>query len=84
MDENAGRAEVRERLTALLRMLKLSQREVVLLRYIHGYTIKEAADLCGIPVETARGRLKKGRAKLKKKVLSDPLLREWVQEWIKQ
>jgi RNA polymerase sigma-70 factor (ECF subfamily) len=81
-DEHADRAEVRCRLTALLQALKLSQREVVLLRYVHGYTIKEAAELCGIPVETARGRLKKGRLKLKKKVVTDPLLKEWVKEWI--
>jgi RNA polymerase sigma-70 factor, ECF subfamily len=84
VDENVGRVEVRRRLTALLKTLKINQREVVLLRYIHGYTVKEAAELCGIPLETARGRLKKGRAKLKKKVLADPLLSEWVEEWIKR
>ena len=84
VDENASRVEVRHRLTALLKTLKVSHREVVLLRYIHGYTIKEAAELCGIPLETARGRLKKGRAKLRKKVMADALLRNWVEEWIKR
>ncbi len=81
-EEDTGISEVRDRLTLLLRTLNLKHREVVLLRYIHGYTIKEAAALCDIPVETARGRLKKGRSSLKKKVMADPLLREWVREWI--
>ncbi len=83
-DDTAGREEVRDRLAALVQTLKIKQREVVLLRYIHGYTNKEAAELCGIPVETARDRLKKGRAALKKKVLMDPLLKEWIQEWVEK
>lgn len=83
-EETAGRAQVRQRLADLLQTLKLTHREVVLLRYIHGYTIKEAAALCDVPVETARGRLKKGRAVLKKKVLADPLLKQWIREWIEQ
>lgn len=83
-DDDTGRAQVRERLTELLRTLHFKHREVVMLRYIHGYTIKEAAELCNTPVETARGRLKKARAVLKKKVMADPLLRDWVREWTEQ
>ena len=83
-DEDAGRAEFRERLTATLQRLKRRHREVLLLRYIHGYTIKETAAHWGIPIETARCRLKKARAVLKKKVLADPLLKDWVREWIEQ
>jgi RNA polymerase sigma factor (sigma-70 family) len=84
VDENVDHAEVRHRLAALLKTLKINQREVVMLRYILGYTVKEAAELCGVPVETARSRLRKGRARLKQKVMADPLLKEWVQEWIMQ
>jgi len=84
VDTTVGRTEVRHRLAALIRKLKYSQREILLLRYIHGYTINEAAEICGIPVETARGRLKKGRTVLKKKVMTDPLLREWIDEWMQQ
>lgn len=80
-DDHAERQAVRERLTVLLHSLKRKQREVVVFRYIHGYTNQEVADLCGIPLETARDRLKKGRAALKKKVMTDPLLGEWIREW---
>ena len=79
-DAMAERTLVRQRLAYHMKDLKYYQREVLLLRYIQGYTIYEAADLCGIPIETARGRLKKGRSVLKKKVLADPLLRDWVRE----
>ncbi|MBN2525718.1 MAG: RNA polymerase sigma factor [Deltaproteobacteria bacterium] len=82
VDEQADYPEIQQRLALHLRKVKYAQREVLLLRYVHGYTINEAAKLCGIPLETARGRLKKGRATLKKKVMADPLLREWVQEWV--
>lgn len=76
-----GRNEIRDRLTTLLRALKQKQREVVIFRYIHGYTNQEVADLCGIPLETARDRVKRGRVVLKKKMLKDPLLSEWIREW---
>ncbi|MBN2718154.1 MAG: sigma-70 family RNA polymerase sigma factor [Deltaproteobacteria bacterium] len=82
VDELAEQTEIRSRLARLLRKLKYSHREVLLLRYVDGYTITEAASLCGIPVETARGRVKKGRAILKRKVMTDPLLKEWIEEWV--
>ena len=79
-DARAERVIVRHRLAQHIKSIKYFQREVLLLRYIQGYTITEAAEICGVPLETARGRLKKGRAVLKKKVLGDPLLRDWVRE----
>ncbi|MBN2341648.1 MAG: sigma-70 family RNA polymerase sigma factor [Deltaproteobacteria bacterium] len=80
-DKLTDRAAARHRLAALLSTLKLPQREMLLLCYVHGYTTQEAADVCGIPFETARGRLKKGRSKLKRKVVKDPLLSEWIRDW---
>lgn len=81
-DEVADRAEVKRRLRALLQEMKIRHQEVLLLQYIHGYTIKEIAALWKIPVETARCRRKKARAVLKAKMQKDPILKEWVQEWI--
>lgn len=80
-DEQVARAQVRDRLTVHLHALKYKQRQAVVLRYIHGYSNQQVADLCEIPLETARARLKKGRAELKKKVLADPMLSAWVQDW---
>lgn len=80
-DDEQERKAVRERLTEHLQAMKYRQREAVVLRYIHGYTNQQVADICGIPMETARARVKKGRAELRKKVLNDPLLAAWVEEW---
>jgi DNA-directed RNA polymerase specialized sigma24 family protein len=55
-----------------------------LLRHIHDYSVEETAALCDVPIETARARLRKGRSVLKKKVLNDPILKEWVREWIEE
>lgn len=83
-DENADHVEARLRLRSLLQTLKITHREVLVLQYIHGYTIKETAEFWGVPVETARCRLKKARVVFKKKVLKDPLLKEWVEDWIER
>ena len=80
-DDQVARTQVWERLSQLLHTLKYKQREALVLRYIHGYSNQQVADLCNIPMETARARVKKGRAVLKKKVLADPLLAEWVLQW---
>lgn len=84
VDEHVDRTEIRTRLASSLQGIKHDLREVVVLRYIHGYTSKETAELCGIPVETVRGRLKRGRSKLKKRVMTDPLLKEWIQGWLEK
>ena len=81
IDDHFENSAVRERLTRLLQSMKRKHREAVVFRYIHDYTNQEVADLFNIPLETARDRLKKGRATLKKKVMADPLLAEWIKEW---
>jgi len=82
--ERAEASEIRDRLAVHMQTLKLNLREIVLLRYVYDYTIKEAAEICGIPLETARGRLKTGRFKLKKRIMNDPILSDWVKEWIEE
>jgi RNA polymerase sigma-70 factor (ECF subfamily) len=84
VDEKAGRAQVQAQLTVLVQKLKPKLREIVLLRHIHDYSVNETAALCDIPIETARARLRKARSTLKKMVLSDSILKEWVREWIEE
>lgn len=80
-EEQVERAQIRDRLTGYLHSIKFKQREAIVLRYVHGYSNQQVADIVDIPLETARARLKKGRAELKRKVLADPLLAAWVHEW---
>ncbi|MBN2344716.1 MAG: RNA polymerase sigma factor [Deltaproteobacteria bacterium] len=83
-DENAERGTVRDRLTALLQEMKPQLREVMVLRHIHGYSMKETAVLCDLPLETARSRMKKSAEVLRQKVSTDPVLSDWINEWIAQ
>lgn len=49
-----------------LKKLPKFQREVIVLKYYHGFKIKEIAQLLSIPMATAKSRLRQGMMKLKK------------------
>ncbi len=71
------KAKVRMRLASLLERLPPERRTSVVLRWVHGYSIQEIADMTGVRLNTARGRLRKGKKELRELVLSDPVLRNW-------
>lgn len=48
-----------------LEALPVGQRAALVLHYYAGYSIAETATLCGIPLETARSRLRLARARLR-------------------
>jgi RNA polymerase sigma-70 factor (ECF subfamily) len=72
------RLRMRRRLADLLQRLSPERRVVVLLRWVHGYSVKEIAALTGAPVNTVRDRLQVGKRQLRKLILTDPLLCEWA------
>ncbi len=76
-DARPRRTEVRLRLGALLERLPPERRTAVVLRWVHGYSIQEIADMTGVRLNTARGRLRKGKKELRDLILSDPVLRNW-------
>jgi RNA polymerase sigma-70 factor (ECF subfamily) len=80
VDDQAAVLEVRARLHALFGRLKERLRYPVVLRYVHGYDPKEIGALLDLKVNTVRGRLRAGVSKLRKLVLSDPALREWIEQ----
>ena len=55
-----------ENIDAALQMLDESFRQVVVLRLIQGYSVKETADILGIPVGTVLSRLSRAQKKLRK------------------
>ena len=59
----------REEIRAALRELPVSQREIILLRDIEGFSYKEMADLLDCPVGTIMSRLSRARARFKKLLL---------------
>jgi RNA polymerase sigma-70 factor (ECF subfamily) len=79
VDEQVAVLEVRERIIVLLGTLKEKERVPVVLRYVYGYGIPEIADLTQTKSNTVRGRLRTGVSRLRKLVLRDPALCEWLE-----
>jgi len=52
-------------LQAALRDLSVEQRAALVLHYYAGYSVAETAELSGVPLETARSRLRLARARLR-------------------
>lgn len=48
-----------------LRDLSVEQRAALVLHYYAGYSVVETAELCGVPLETARSRLRLARGRLR-------------------
>ena len=63
---------VREMLDALPEQLA----ETFCLQVVLGYSLEEIAALCGVPVETARSRLRLAKRTLRERALAHPVLRQ--------
>ena len=60
----------REEIRAALREMPVSQREIILLRDIEGFSYKEIADLLECPVGTIMSRLSRARARFKQRLVN--------------
>lgn len=78
-DRQTAENQIRHRLAALLRQMPVERQVAVVLRWVHGYSIEEIANITGVRVNTARGRLRKGKKELRQLILSDPTLRNWAE-----
>ena len=78
-DRQTEESQVRQRLAALLQKMPEERQVAVVLRWVHGYSIEEIANITGVRVNTARGRLRKGKKELRQLILSDPTLRNWAE-----
>lgn len=65
-DEAIRNVETRELLRLMLGRLPDIQREVIILRFMNDFKLREIAGLTGVPLTTVKSRLKQGMAKLKK------------------
>lgn len=76
--QHATRQALRKALALHLAALKPERRTVVVLRLVNEHTISEIADITGTPVNTVRDRLRLGRKTLKRRILADPVLKDWA------
>ncbi len=74
-----SRVELRRALALSLRQLSPPQRVIVVLRHVHGYSIKEIVGIVGAPANTVRDRLQVGKRRLRRLIVADPVLREWAE-----
>lgn len=65
-EENA--VEQKSDLANALARLPAAQREAVLLRFYHDFSVKEIAKITGVPQTTVKARIRYGLAKLKKEL----------------
>lgn len=76
LDRAMGGGEVREALMAVLRSLTEAQREVVVLRFVDGFSLDEISHLVDVPLGTVKSRLHHALQRLRadpstKKLLDD-------------
>jgi len=67
---------IRRRLVQCLDRLPADRRVTVVLRLVLGHTLKETAEQTGVPLNTAKDRLRVGREELRRAILEDPVLRD--------
>jgi RNA polymerase sigma-70 factor (ECF subfamily) len=75
----ASLSEVRARLNGHFAELSDGHRVPVVMHHLYGYTVDEIADLIGEKESTIRGRLRDGLDRLRKRLLADPMLSEWLE-----
>jgi len=83
IDDEASVKRLRVRLASLLQKISPERRTAVTLHHVQGYDLAEISDMTGAPVNTVRDRLRVGRKQLRKHIMRDPMLREWV-DWGEQ
>ena len=69
---NPGRQDMRDTLHKALQVLEPDFRSVVVLRLIDGYSVKETAEILGLPQGTVASRLARGQQKLRE------ILEKWL------
>ncbi|MBN2716839.1 MAG: RNA polymerase sigma factor [Deltaproteobacteria bacterium] len=77
-EARAADEEIIDRFQCCLDRLSDDQRAAIIAHHINGYALDEIASMLGCSVFTIKGRLRRGRRRLKKAVLADPGLSQWV------
>ncbi|MDJ0762866.1 MAG: RNA polymerase sigma factor [Myxococcota bacterium] len=78
LEECLAQDQIRLRIAGHLKKLSTDRRTAIVLHHIQGYGISEIAEMTGTPVNTVRDRLRVGRKQLKKRILADRSLKEWL------
>jgi RNA polymerase sigma factor (sigma-70 family) len=77
-EQAVARHQLRRRLALHLKKLNAERRMAVVLRWLHGYSLKEIAEFTDASVNTVRDRLQVGKKQLQKAIARDPAFRDWT------
>jgi RNA polymerase sigma-70 factor (ECF subfamily) len=72
------RYRLRNTLTTHLQKLPEKRRMTLILRLAYQYSVAEVAETMGVPINTARDRIRVGLKELRKSLLRDPQAREFL------
>jgi RNA polymerase sigma-70 factor (ECF subfamily) len=78
LDDDLAKRQIRVHLSRVLQKISAERRAVIVLHHLQGYGISEISEMTGAPINTVRDRLRIGRKQLKKRILTDPSLKDWV------
>ena len=79
-DETAAYHAMLERFQELIGSLSDDNRMALVLHHVRGYPISEIATLCNCSKFTIKGRLRRSRRWLKREILRDEVLAEWIED----
>jgi RNA polymerase sigma factor (sigma-70 family) len=71
-NDAAADAEQAEVLRLLIRTLADDQAEVLLLRFVFGYSLQETAQITAVPLNTAKTRIRLAKNALRRKIAANP------------
>lgn len=77
-EKETGRRMAARRIERHLRSIPLERRATLLLRVVYGHSVAETADITGVPVNTARNRIRVALRELRESLSGDPVIRELV------
>ena len=79
-DETAAYREMLKRFQLLIATLSEDNRLALILHHVRGYPISDNSTLCNCYKFTVKGRLRRTRRCLKREILRDEVLAEWVED----
>lgn len=83
VDETAALSRVRDRLSVHVGDLSPKYRAAVVMHYLYEYEVSEIAEITGANINTIRGRLRRGLRNIRRSILADPVLQEWIEAKMK-
>ncbi|MDD5309958.1 MAG: sigma-70 family RNA polymerase sigma factor [Deltaproteobacteria bacterium] len=79
-ERDAERGNTRERLAQHMKKLPIERRTTLVLRLVLEHSVAEVAELTGVPVNTARDRIRVGLRELRQSMAHDPAFKGMLSE----